>query len=290
MRAVVVVVPRVVVAVHEVPAADVVDVAVAVVVDAVGRRSRPGCSRCSAPGRVVPRHAAVDHGHHGRGAAAVAVPRLRRVDVVVGGAGGMPVDGLAGVVQPPQAAEQRVVRRRRRGVVDPVGLGIADVAARCSSAVIASWTVWPCRPSRAARPAPAGSARHERRRPTARRPAQSASTPARNPTTISPGIARRPGGAAAGRRVRSGLRGRDRGSEGRRCDDRRDCPPIRFWKAFFGSPETDRGGRTPGDGADPSPGASCPPWRTRTRSEAMTLIICSTERIRSCCDMPRTCR
>jgi hypothetical protein len=128
VRAVVVIIPGVVVAIDEVPAADVVDLAVAIVVGLVAgdlTRVAPDVRRQV---RVIPGHAAVDHGHHGRRTPLVAVPRLRRVDVGVGRAHGA-VDGLAGVVQAPQVAEMRVVGRGRRGVIDPVGLGVANVGA-----------------------------------------------------------------------------------------------------------------------------------------------------------------
>ena len=85
VRAVAVVVDRVVVVVHEVPAADVVDVAVAVVVEAVvARTTRPGWSRCWRRDRGGVVDARVDDGDDHRRRRSVVVPGLGRVDVGVG--------------------------------------------------------------------------------------------------------------------------------------------------------------------------------------------------------------
>ena len=105
VRAVAVVVGRIVVAVHEVPPAPVVDVAVAVIVEAV----RPAAGAVLA--RIDPDvlrevrmrdvDAGVDDGDHDVRAPGRDRPRFLRVDVRVGGARRV-VHGLAGVVEAPQ--------------------------------------------------------------------------------------------------------------------------------------------------------------------------------------------
>ena len=105
-----VVVERIGVVVGEVPAVDVVDEAVAVVVDAVtGHVARvvPGIGRQI---RMVVVHAGVDDGHHHAAGAGGRVPRLRGIDVGVDDAA-----RLAAVVEAPELAERRVVRGDGRG-------------------------------------------------------------------------------------------------------------------------------------------------------------------------------
>ena len=115
VRAVAVVVERVVVVVHEVPAVDVVDVAVAVVVDAVARTARARLARVRPDVRreigVVPVHARVDHRDDNRRASGRGRPGLGSVDVRIRGSRGG-LHRLTGVVQAPELAEERVVRKR----------------------------------------------------------------------------------------------------------------------------------------------------------------------------------
>jgi hypothetical protein len=111
------VVVRVVVAVQEVPAAPVVDVAVAVVVDAVVRASgavlagvRPHGRRAVPPAevRMGKVDARVDDADGHVDAGAGRRPRLERVDVRIRSAGGA-VHDLTEVVQRPEVVEPRVV-------------------------------------------------------------------------------------------------------------------------------------------------------------------------------------
>ena len=128
VRAVAVVVHRVVVAVHEVPAAPVVDVAVVVVVDAVAAAAAAVLARVDpdlgAEVRMRPVDARVDHRHGHAGAARRHVPGLRRVDVGIRGPREA-LDRLAGVVQPPEVPEGRIVRQRVR-LDDEVRLCVTD--------------------------------------------------------------------------------------------------------------------------------------------------------------------
>jgi hypothetical protein len=124
-----VVVRRVVVAVRKVPSTPVVDVAVAVVVDAV----RP--APCAILAVVDPHvlgevgvrrvHAGVDDGDDDVGATGGDRPRLRGVDVGIRRARGV-VHRLADVVQAPEPREEGVVRRHVGGVKDEVRLGVGD--------------------------------------------------------------------------------------------------------------------------------------------------------------------
>ena len=113
MRPVPLVVCRVVVAVDEVPAAPVVDVAVSVVVDAVRATTRAVLSgvdprvRGEIGMRLV--DAGVDHGDHDAGITGRDRPGCVDVGIRVGCAGPA-VDELAGVAQPPKAVVQRIVR------------------------------------------------------------------------------------------------------------------------------------------------------------------------------------
>ena len=126
VRAVVVVVHGVVVVVREVPAVDVVDEAVGVIVDAVAgdlARVRPGVGR-QVGVRVV--DAGVDDRDDHAGGTGEDVPRLDGVDVGVHRAGGAAPVSLAGVVHAPELAEHRVVRGLV-GVEDIVRLRVLDV-------------------------------------------------------------------------------------------------------------------------------------------------------------------
>ena len=108
----------------EVPAADVVDVAVAVVVEPVAGdliRIAPGVRGEIG---VRERDAGVDH-RHGHARAGGDVPGLGRVDVRVGDAR-QPGDGLTRVVEPPELAEARVVRERVEAQT-PIRLDIPHV-------------------------------------------------------------------------------------------------------------------------------------------------------------------
>ena len=97
------------VVVGEVVAVDIVDVAVAVIVELVARDLAGVGPQVVAKVRVVHVDALVDHGHHRVGAAGGRVPRLRRVDVGVG----RPA-GLAGVVEAIELVVGRVVGDRGR--------------------------------------------------------------------------------------------------------------------------------------------------------------------------------
>ena len=120
---------RIAVLLHEVPAADVVDLPVPVVVDPVALAPRATLARIApdvAPqARMRGLDPGVDHGHPERVVTRLHAPGLPRVDVHIGrpGAAG---DRLAAVHEPPQLTEQRVVRRRRR-VAGDVGLGVEHV-------------------------------------------------------------------------------------------------------------------------------------------------------------------
>ncbi len=119
MRAVVVVVEGIRVVRDEVPASRVVDQAIAVVVDAVHRieRVRPLPTREIGVAEVDAR---VADRYDGARAARLGVPGLRRVDVRVGGAAGLP-----GVVEAPELAERGIVWNRKQRD-DVVGLHIPD--------------------------------------------------------------------------------------------------------------------------------------------------------------------
>ena len=121
--AVAVVVADVVRAGDEVPAVDVVDVAVAVVVDAVARDLAGVGPDAAGQVGVVQVDAGVEHGDDRRGAPRRDAPGLGGVDVHV-----------LGVVQPPEPAEHRIVRDERRG--DPTGAAdrIRPPLARISAA------------------------------------------------------------------------------------------------------------------------------------------------------------
>ena len=121
VRPVAVVVGRVIVVVHEVPAMDVVDVAVGIVVDPVVFAAWAGLSRigpdvCGEIG-VVPVHARVDHRNDDRVTPGRRRPRLWRVDVGVGRSG-RAFHGLADVVQAPELREGWVVRKRVDAIRD----------------------------------------------------------------------------------------------------------------------------------------------------------------------------
>ena len=113
VRPVPLVVCRVVVAVDEVPAAPVVDVAVSVVVDVIRAAAVAVLSgvdprvRGEIGMRLV--DAGVDHGDHHAGISGRDRPGCVHVGVRVGGAGPA-VDELAGVAQPPEAVVERIVR------------------------------------------------------------------------------------------------------------------------------------------------------------------------------------
>ena len=115
----------------EVPAVQVVDQAVAVVVAVVVRLARVRVE-VRREVRVARVHPGVDHRDDHPRVAGGDVPGLGRVDVAVGG-GRQPrgaqllaVHGLAGVVEAPQAREERVVGNRERAA-DEVRLGEGDV-------------------------------------------------------------------------------------------------------------------------------------------------------------------
>ena len=138
MRAVAVVVHRIGVPIGKVPAEDVVDEAVAVVVDTIAgdlTRVSPGVGGQVAMGVV---DAGVDHGDHHAAGASRGQPGRRRVDVGVDD-----TTRLSGVVQPPERAERRIVgdRGRRdhevgfhgcheRGAASPPG-HVGHARARC---------------------------------------------------------------------------------------------------------------------------------------------------------------
>src|SRR5262249_38854679 len=103
--AVAVVVHRVRVIVGEVVPVDVVAVAVAVVVDAIARDLARVGPDVRGQVRVVVVDAGVNHGDDGVAGAGAGVPGLRGVDVGVGDAA-----VGAGVVEPPEVVEARVVR------------------------------------------------------------------------------------------------------------------------------------------------------------------------------------
>ena len=125
VRPVAVVVERIVVVVHEVPAMHVVDVAVPVVVDAVACTPRARLARVRPDVRreigVVPVHSRVDHRNDNRRASGRRRPGLGSVDVHVRGSRGG-LHRLTGVVQAPELAEERIVRKRV-DAVDGVRLG-----------------------------------------------------------------------------------------------------------------------------------------------------------------------
>ena len=114
-----------VVGVDEIPATDVVDPPVAVVIDAVSGDLAGIAPDVRRQVRMVVRDSAVDDGNRDRGAAGRRVPRLRRVDIGVRRPEDA-VDQLTRVVQPPQLRKARIVRDRIQ-LVEEVGLGVQDI-------------------------------------------------------------------------------------------------------------------------------------------------------------------
>ena len=104
----------------EVPAIDVVDEAVCIVVDAVARRLAWVAPDVRGEVRMVVVDTGVDHGDDHRSRSGGDVPRRRGVDVGVG----KPAR-LRRVIESPEPVEGGVVWNRRRGD-DPVGLDVLD--------------------------------------------------------------------------------------------------------------------------------------------------------------------
>jgi hypothetical protein len=116
VRAVAVVVHRIVVVAGEVPAEHVVDEAVVIVIDAVVLAAATGFTGITPKVglqifvRVV--DARIDDGDENAGRTGLHVPGFRCIDV-----------GVLGIFEPPQLAEARVIRDTRRGV-DEIRFGV----------------------------------------------------------------------------------------------------------------------------------------------------------------------
>ena len=108
MGAVIMVVVGIAVVVDEVVAVIIVDIAVAVIIDAVAGDLAGVAPHVGGEVGMRPVDAGVDDADNDAAAGGV-VPRLRRIDIRVGAPA-----GLAGIVQPPELAEGRVVRGRVR--------------------------------------------------------------------------------------------------------------------------------------------------------------------------------
>ena len=118
------IVHRIGIIVDEVPASDVVHLAIAVIVAAIAgnfRRIRPDIGEQFG---VVVVDAGIDYGHHYGAAAGVLVPGRDGIDVGARGAGHAKHD-LSPVAHAPLPAEIGVIRHRRR-MHDVVGLGVFD--------------------------------------------------------------------------------------------------------------------------------------------------------------------
>ena len=129
MRAVVVLVHRVVVVGVEIPAAHVVDEAVVVVVDAVAGDFAGVDGDVVGEVGVRPIHAGINHGDDHRGGAVSGVPSFEHIHVGIGGAVDA-VDGLAGVVERVEFGEVGVVGRGAEGIDNGVLLGVAHERVR----------------------------------------------------------------------------------------------------------------------------------------------------------------
>ena len=126
MGAVTVGIAGIVVVPIKIPPVDVIDIAVAVVIDAVSGNLAGVGPDIGGQIRMIDVHTGIDDGHHDIAAAGGHTPGFKRIDVGIIGAVG-PVHILTGVMQPPQAAKIRVIRGANVGINNIIGFGIFDI-------------------------------------------------------------------------------------------------------------------------------------------------------------------
>ena len=125
MGPVILVVHRIPVAVGEIVAVDVIDVAVAVIILAPLAAQFGGVDpHVGGQVGMIVIHARIDHGDDRVAAAGGGLPGLGRIDVGVGGA-----SGLSRIVQSPEGIKLAVIRHEGR-VEAIVGLGVKDPGIR----------------------------------------------------------------------------------------------------------------------------------------------------------------